>query len=153
MADLQAQTLDLAHRLFVEHALINYSFGFDRAVRRAGQCDFRARRITVSKHLVANCSLQEIEQVILHEIAHALVGKEAGHSSVWRAKAKEIGYRFERVDWQRMAQGTSGYLGLCPNGHEHFRIRRPSGPRSCRRCAGSFDSRYLIAWRLTGPNK
>ena len=80
MPSIQSQTIDLANQLFVKHSLINYSFGFDRAVRRAGQCDFRARRITISKHLVNNCTLEEIEQVILHEIAHALVGKGAGHS-------------------------------------------------------------------------
>ena len=153
MPSIQSQTIDLANRLFVEHSLINYSFGFDRAVRRAGQCDFRARRITISKHLVNNCTLEEIEQVILHEIAHALVGKEAGHSKVWRSKAKEIGYRFEKVNWQELASGVTGYTGSCPAGHEHFRIRKPSGPRSCKRCAGSFDPRYLISWRLTGPDQ
>ena len=150
---MSSQVIDLAHRLFAMHGLVNYSFGFDRAVRRAGQCDFRARRITISKHLVNNSSLDQIEQVILHEIAHALVGKDAGHSKVWRAKAKDIGYRFEKVDWQAMASDVTGYLGLCPRGHEHFRIRKPSGPRSCRKCAGRYDPRYLISWRLTGPDK
>ena len=153
MPSIEAQTLDLAHRLFVEHSLINYSFGFDRAVRRAGQCDYRARRITISKHLVNNCSLDQIEQVILHEIAHALVGREAGHSKVWKAQAKEIGYRFEKVDWQAMASDVTGYQGTCPAGHEHFRIRKPSGPRSCRKCAGRYDPRYLISWKLSRPDK
>ena len=152
MSTPQSQTIDLAHRLFTEHSLTNYSFGFDRAVRRAGQCDFRARRITVSKHLVNNCSMDEIEQVILHEIAHALVGKEAGHSKVWRAKAAQIGYRFERVNWEELAADVRGYKGTCPQGHEHFRIRKPSGPRSCRKCAGTYDRRFLIAWKLSGPN-
>jgi len=150
---LQSQTIDVAHRLFEKHELVNFSFGFDRAVRRAGQCDFRARRITISKHLVANCSLDEIEQVILHEIAHALVGKDAGHSKIWRDKAKAIGYRFEKVNWQQMAASVSGYLGTCPGGHDHFRIRKQSGPRSCRSCAGTFDPRHLITWRLTGPDQ
>ena len=153
MADPQLQALDIAHDLFVRHGLVNYSFGFDRALRRAGQCDFRARRITISKHLVQNCSLDQIEQVILHEIAHALVGKDAAHSRAWKAKAKQIGYRFEPVDWQGMASGAKSYRGVCPRGHEHFRIRKPAGPRSCRKCAGSFSREHLITWELTGPNQ
>ena len=96
MSSIQSQTIDLANRLFIEHSLINYSFGFDRAVRRAGQCDFRARRITISKHLVNNCTLEEIEQVILHEIAHALVGKEAGHSKLWKSRQRKLATALKR---------------------------------------------------------
>ena len=150
---MSAQVIDLAHQLFQQHGLINYSFGFDRAVRRAGQCDFSRRRITLSKHLVTNLSLEEIEQVLLHEIAHALVGQQAGHGKIWRAEAKRIGYRFERVDWNRMSQGTNRYVGKCPAGHEHIRMRKPSGPTSCRRCANRFSYDHQIAWRLERSNQ
>ena len=149
----QSEVVDLAVSHFAKHGLVNYSFGFDRAVRRAGQCDFRARRITLSKHLVATASLEDVEQVLLHEIAHALVGKDAGHSKVWRERARAIGYRFERVDWEQLASGAKHYLGSCPNGHNHLRVRKPKGARSCRKCADRFDDRYLIRWELAGPDQ
>lgn len=148
-----SEVIDTAASLFAKHDLQNFSFGFDRAIRRAGQCDYRKRRITLSRHLVESASLEEVEQVILHEIAHALVGKEAGHSKLWKAKAREIGYRFEKVDWQSMAKNSKHYIGSCPAGHQHLRVRKPSGERSCRRCADRFDRRYLITWRLAGPNQ
>ncbi len=34
---------------------------------------------------------EEVKDTILHEIAHALVGKAHHHDDVWRAKALEIG--------------------------------------------------------------
>lgn len=150
---MSPQVIDLAHQLFQIHGLINYSFGFDRAVRRAGQCDFAKRRITLSRHLVENSSIDEIEQVLLHEIAHALAGQAAGHGQAWRSEARRIGYRFERVDWARISQSAQRYVGKCPAGHEHIRMRRPSGPRSCRRCAGSFSYEHVIVWRLERPNQ
>jgi len=149
---MSSQVIDLAHRLFQEHGLVNYSFGFDRAVRRAGQCDFQARRITLSSHLVKNLDLDSIEQVLLHEIAHALVGQVAGHGPQWKEAARAIGYRFEKVDWATMSQGANRYIGTCPAGHEHIRMRRPSGPRSCRKCADRFSYDHLISWRLERAN-
>jgi len=145
---MSAQVIDLAHRLFQQHGLINYSFGFDRAVRRAGQCDFSNRRITISKHLVKNLPVDEIEQVLLHEIAHALAGQKAGHGKIWRDEAKRIGYRFQKVDWAAMSQGTNRYVGHCPAGHQHIRMRKPSRPTSCRRCADRFSSQHQITWQL-----
>ena len=40
-------------------------------------------------------------------------------------------------------------LGVCPQGHEVLRFRRPKnmGKLSCAQCAPRFDRRYLISWR------
>ena len=38
----------------------------------------------------------EIEDTLLHEIAHALVGRRHHHDAVWRAKAREIGCTGQR---------------------------------------------------------
>lgn len=47
-------------------------------------------KITMSPILV-NYSKRKIKNVILHEIAHVLVGSENDHNSVWRKKCIEIG--------------------------------------------------------------
>lgn len=39
---------------------------------------------------------EEVNDLILHEIAHALVGGDHGHDEVWKAKCVEIGARPER---------------------------------------------------------
>ncbi|MEY3972050.1 MAG: hypothetical protein RLY84_443 [Actinomycetota bacterium] len=146
------QAVALAHELFIQHRLINYSFGFDRAINRAGQCDFRARRITVSRHLVENCTLHEVEQIILHEIAHALVGKDAGHGRIWRAKAREIGYKFQPTSWHLMANSSARWVGHCPAGHQHFRMRKPNSLLSCRHCANGWSDEHVIEWESHGTD-
>ena len=101
----------LANELFQRHGITNYSFGLDRAVRRAGLCDYRNRRITLSKHLVQSGDWDQIEQVLLHEIAHALVGQSAGHGKIWKQKASEIGYRHERIDGNQLAKDVAKWRG------------------------------------------
>jgi predicted SprT family Zn-dependent metalloprotease len=140
------QVSQLAQDLFQRHGLVNYSFGFDRAIRRAGLCNYSQKRITISRHLVEAGDLHVVEQVLLHEIAHALCGQAAGHGKIWKAKATELGYLHQRIDGTPLAKQVAKYRGLCPGGHEHFRSRRPTRMLSCKLCAPSFSRRYLISW-------
>lgn len=82
-----------------KHGLIRkgWTFEFDRAVRRLGQCNSAMKRITISKHFTGAANEDEFEQALLHEIAHALLPASVGHSWDWRLKAKEIGYRGSRL--------------------------------------------------------
>jgi predicted SprT family Zn-dependent metalloprotease len=140
------QVSQLAQELFQRHGLVNYSFGFDRAIRRAGLCNYSQKRITISRHLVEAADMQVVEQVLLHEIAHALCGQAAGHGKVWKAKASELGYLHQRIDGTPLAKQVAKYRGVCPGGHEHYRSRQPSRMLSCKLCAPSFSRRYLIVW-------
>ncbi len=140
------QVSQLAQELFQRHGLVNYSFGFDRAIRRAGLCNYSQKRITISRHLVEAGDMQVVEQVLLHEIAHALCGQAAGHGKVWKAKATELGYLHQRIDGTPLAKQVAKYRGVCPSGHEHFRSRKPTRMLSCKWCAPSFSRRYLITW-------
>jgi len=140
------KVIALAEELFLKHGLINYSFGFDRAIRRAGLCNYSQRRITLSKHLVATDDWDQIEQVLLHEIAHALVGQAAGHGKLWKQKAAELGYRHEKIDGSKIAAQSAKWQGNCPQGHSHYRSRKPTRMLSCKHCAPVFSRRYLISW-------
>ncbi len=79
--------------------LHDWAFDFDRAKNRCGACHFGKRKITLSKYYVTNALVPEeaIRDTILHECAHALVGREAGHGETWRLKAIEIGCKGNRV--------------------------------------------------------
>lgn len=85
--------------LMDEHGLFEagWMFDFDRAVRRLGNCDLIRKRITVSKYFTGAANLDEFEQALLHEIAHALLPASAKHGVEWQVKAKEIGYRGTRL--------------------------------------------------------
>ena len=140
------QVIELANRLFQQHGLVNYSFGFDRAVRRAGLCNYTQKRITLSKHFVANSDMDAVEQVLLHEIAHALAGQSAGHGRFWKKMASEIGYRHERLSGEEVSKSVAKWVGECPNNHTHYRMRKPTRALSCKHCAPRFSRAYLISW-------
>lgn len=82
----------LARILMDRHGLHEWGFDFDDHVSRFGLCNHTTRTITMSYLLVALNSEETCKQVLLHEIAHALVGPAREHGFLWRMKAIEIGY-------------------------------------------------------------
>jgi len=125
----------------------SWTFGFDRAKRRAGLCNYTDRRVTVSRHLAERFGDDEIHQILLHEVAHAMAGADAGHGPRWRRIAAEIGYVGGRTHDGEIAHELAPWVGNCPAGHEHVRFRRPSRETSCGRCSNRFSRAHLIAWR------
>ncbi|BDI23931.1 hypothetical protein L3i23_27070 [Herbiconiux sp. L3-i23] len=135
-----------ADALIALHLDPRWSFGFDNAKRRAGQCDYNARRITVSRYLAAKYTDDEIHQVLLHEVAHAMAGHRAGHGPRWISTARSIGYEGERLHDGEGASELAPWVGQCPAGHVHHRYRRPTAPLSCRLCGRGFSEARLITW-------
>lgn len=88
----------LAHQLLSEHGLLDkgWRFEFDRARTRFGVCRFNDRVIGLSAPLVQHNSADEVRDTVLHEIAHAMVGPDAGHDWRWKAACRRIGARPER---------------------------------------------------------
>ena len=123
-----------------------WSFEFDHARTRAGLCDFRRRRISVSRHLASRYEDDEVHQILLHEVAHALAGMRAGHGPKWKAIADELGYDGKRTHDGGVAHDLAPWLGTCPAGHDHYRFRRPSRPQSCGVCSRGFSRAHLITW-------
>lgn len=139
-----------AEALIAHHLDESWTFRFDHAKLRAGKCDFTRREISLSRYLAARHSDTENEQTLLHEIAHALAGHEAGHGAAWRRTARAIGYTGERTHNGEVAHEYARWVGVCPSGHEVLRFRRPSKPMSCAKCVRRFDRRFLIEWRDRG---
>lgn len=105
----------LAHRLLDQHELLGWRFGWDNAKKRFGCCNYSRRTITMSRHLTPHRTEQAVEQTLLHEIAHALVGAGHGHDRVWLAKARSIGYTGGTTssDVVQVVRDTSRYVGTC----------------------------------------
>jgi predicted SprT family Zn-dependent metalloprotease len=125
----------------------SWSFGFDRAKRRAGLCGYTAKRITVSRYLAEKLDDDEVHQILLHEVAHALAGAEAGHGREWKRIATELGYVGGRTHDGEIAHELAPWVGICPAGHEHVRFRRPTRQSSCAHCSRGFSRAHLIVWR------
>lgn len=128
-----------------------WTFGFDNAKRRAGQCNFTDHRITVSRYLAQKFDDDEIHQVLLHEIAHALTGAHAGHGPAWQRRARNIGYVGGRTHDGDIAHEHASWIGRCPGGHTHYRFRRPTRELSCAKCARGFSAAHVIAWERRQP--
>jgi len=80
-----------ARSLLEQHHLTRWSFQFDNGRKRAGCCQYTTKVISLSYAFARQASEADLTDTILHEIAHALVGKAHNHDEVWRAKAQEIG--------------------------------------------------------------
>lgn len=123
-----------------------WTFGFDSAKTRAGLCDYTAKRITVSRYLATHFDDDEIHQVLLHEVAHAMAGPKSGHGAKWKVIARDIGYVGRRTHDGTVADTLAPWVGTCPGGHEMFRYRKPTRPMSCGRCSRRFDLANTISW-------
>jgi predicted SprT family Zn-dependent metalloprotease len=141
-----------AEALIALHLDSSWTFAFDNAKTRAGLCDYTAKRISVSRHLSARYEDDEIHQVLLHEVAHALAGPRAGHGAQWKTVAAQLGYDGGRLHDGAIASELAPWMGRCPAGHLHYRYRRPARAMSCGKCSRGFDPTRLIVWeRQTAP--
>lgn len=121
--------------LLARHGLKGWSFALDGAKRRGGACHFARRQITMAAGFAAAADEGEIEDTLLHEIAHALVGRRHHHDAVWQAKARQIGCTAQRC--HSVSFSEHGLVARCVNGC--FAIGRHRSRRNmrCRRCGGA----------------
>jgi predicted SprT family Zn-dependent metalloprotease len=134
-------------RLHLDPVDPGWSFAFDSARTRAGLCRYGEKRISVSRHLSARFDDDDIHQVLLHEVAHALAGARAGHGPRWRKVAAGLGYVGERTHDGPTATELATWVGTCPAGHTHYRYRKPTRPLACGRCSRRYDAANRIDWR------
>lgn len=123
-----------------------WSFAFDNAKTRAGLCNYTDKRITVSRYLAARYEDDEIHQVLLHEVAHAMAGSRSGHGARWKGIAADLGYEGKRLHDGEIANELAAWVGACPAGHVHYRYKTPTRPLACGRCARRFDAANAINW-------
>lgn len=86
----------MAIREMNRHALSHWTFAWDDRRRRFGSCTWAKRTITLSRPLTEMNPVHQVRETILHEIAHALAGQDAGHGPAWRRVARQIGSTGER---------------------------------------------------------
>lgn len=124
-----------------------WKFQFDSAKRRAGICNYTDKTIGLSRHMASIHKIDQSQQTLWHEIAHALSGKVEGHGKKWLATAKSLGYRAEKFTGVEIAESRATWVGRCANDHVHYRYRRPQAAMSCGKCSRSFSKAALITWQ------
>jgi len=141
----------LAAELMDQHGLLDdgWYFDWDRARRRFGCCNYTRKRISLSSPLTKIREPDKVRNTILHEIAHALVGRGHGHDDVWRSKAIEIGCNGERCSNDAKIKGR--WKAVCKQGHEHHRHRRPKRNTSCGICCNVYNEKYKLTYTIQEP--
>lgn len=87
----------LAKQLMEDYGVQDMQFGFSYSKRSLGSCGHDKIKLQLD-HALTN-DWDEIKNTLLHEIAHAVVGREhgrQGHRLLWQQKAKEMGVRWTR---------------------------------------------------------
>ena len=141
----------LCRTLIARHLGPSWTFRWDRALRRFGLCRWDERIISMSRTLAEMNDEATVRDTVLHEIAHGLAPRKAGHGPMWRAIAEGIGARPDRVvDASRVAMPPPAFVGRCPScGWEAQTHRRRRV--ACRRCCaehnrGRFSTRFEMVW-------
>lgn len=150
----------LAIELMDEHGLIEdgWSFKFDNARKRFGQCDYMKRQISLSRCLTELNDEHHVHDTILHEIAHAILWVEQrkrGHNAAFYAVCRRVGAEPTRCYSGDVATPNHKWEGTCPScGRvwKRHRLKRSTRNGACPYCvreAGAFTrpEAYRIQWR------
>jgi predicted SprT family Zn-dependent metalloprotease len=122
-----------------------WSFAFDRSKVRFGKCNYGKKQISISRHLVQLNGEAEVRETILHEIAHALAPRDAGHGPRWKSMALSIGCSGRRCYGEEVHRPRPKYKATCPSCRRViYRHRRTA--IACGRCAPVFDLKYAFIW-------
>jgi predicted SprT family Zn-dependent metalloprotease len=124
--DLKALA-DIAAVRLAEHGLTGWTFGLAHSKRRLGVCKYRTRRIEIGTYYALHNPESAVLDTLLHEIAHALAGPEAGHGPAWQAVAVRIGATPRACDNSPHTVVQPGeWQTTCPACNlTHHRYKRP----------------------------
>lgn len=76
-----------SHKLYDKGWRTNFS----KSETYLARCYYDEKRIVINLMHLNSCSEMDLENTILHEVAHALVGPGYGHNQIWMEKARELG--------------------------------------------------------------
>jgi predicted SprT family Zn-dependent metalloprotease len=142
-----AQTL--ACELLAAHDLCDWSFRLNRSKVNLGLCRYGPKVIELSRYFVERNSLLAVRDTLLHEIAHAIAGRAAGHGPLWKAVCLRIGAKPERLDYA-VVMPMGQWRATCSScGMVHDKHRKPKHMRGwfCRRCGPRLGQ---LTWSYRG---
>ena len=146
---------------------LGWRIQFDGAKRRLGLCKWKKRGrvvrvLSLSRHYARQHGWAVMEDVVRHEVAHAIDYERRGksrHDEVWKDIARSVGADPTRIyEGVELDDPDSKYVGICPScdmRHPFYRhvSRVHACPYCCRRYnGGRFSLRFQlhIVERSTG---
>ncbi len=140
-SETENRALARCRDLLRQHGLdaVGWVASLDESRARAGACNFTKKMISLSRLYVRVADPAELDDTILHEIAHALVGPQHHHDAVWRAKARAIGCSGDRCHTLKFSPPR--WIAACAAGCFTRPVQRRRRNVVCRRCGGP------VSWR------
>lgn len=136
--------------VLVDFGIRGYSVRVGAVARDTwAHCDYTKRELVFSRDLLY-CDWIFVNQIILHEAAHALAGAAAGHTKTWLDVAKAMGYRLgATVPYTERVEGTHRFVAYCETG-QHSAIRydqtAKNGELACGPCLRSGAGDVGVLW-------
>ncbi len=149
----------LALQLLAHHGLEKWKFRFDRARVRFGCCNFSTKTISLSCVLSELNPPAKVKDTLLHEIAHALVGRNCAHGEKWKARAREIGCNPKRCyPREEIIIPKGKYTASCGGCGKEFQALRKRKGVACRGCCkkynrGKYSTDFMINFKLNHSRK
>ena len=100
-------------------------FTINDCKKNAAICYDNPLEIQVSRYFIDSSvtTVEKIEDVILHELAHAIVGPGNGHNDTWKACAREIGCTSDVCAGPFLKKKDYNYVLTCPDGCDIRKLR------------------------------
>ncbi len=129
----------------------SWSIAFDNAKTRLGSCNYGKKNISISKHFLPSLKPNQLKDLILHEVAHALSGHGNWHNNKWKEKAKQIGCSSIARTSKIAVEKKGLYTAICPNCKREFQAHRQRDI-ACGICCkqlnnNQYTAKYKIAFK------
>ena len=134
--------LSLARLEMDKNGLCDWRLELDFAKVRAGACHFGKRKITFSRNFIKNSNQDDIQDTILHEIAHALVGAKHGHDNIWKQMAIKLGCSAKRCHSLEFSEYK--WIRFCPNLCWEHKIHRKNLNLICKNCGSAVQHKPFL---------
>lgn len=134
--------------VMIDFGVKGYTVRVGRAPGTAwAHCNISKREIVLHPRLMGT-DWVFANQIILHEVAHALYGK-GGHGKEWMQIARGMGYRLgAKVPAPAPLPGEHKWVAVCETGlHSAIRYERGvDGAVLCRPCWDSGAGEVMVFW-------
>lgn len=93
-------------------------FSFNNSKTKAGICYDNPLEIQLSNFFLKSpvATDEKVRDILLHELAHAIVGVDEQHGPKWKTVARKIGCKAERCAGAFLLKNDYKYLVTCSNG-------------------------------------
>lgn len=88
-------TKNLAQKLLNQHGLVDWHFGYESNIKLIGACYHKHKLIVLNWCYCKWYDEELLTEVLLHEIAHALLPYNHWHTITWLNKAIQLGCDYD----------------------------------------------------------